>query len=239
MRINISSNFLVASLSSLLWRHNGGDGVSNHKPHDLLNHSFRRRSNKSSKLRVTGLCAGNSPVAGEFPAQMASNAENVSIWWHHRVIFCHLKWRQSRNQGICNFYPQSSKSVICIHWSICFSDTCTFFFLMRKWTFFVWALGHNGLSTKSLPVSMLPCCQLAIYEQYSVNSCGAHPPLMSSICATYKTNQLNRHGATERTWHKLRMTVWPWSLTFWPANIARHLVPRVLYLCRIWSESVK
>ena len=31
------------------------------------------------KLRVTGLCAGYSPVTGEFPAQMASNAENVSI----------------------------------------------------------------------------------------------------------------------------------------------------------------
>ena len=35
---------------------------------------------KTSKLRVTGLCTGNSPVNGEFPAQMASNAENVSIW---------------------------------------------------------------------------------------------------------------------------------------------------------------
>ena len=31
--------------------------------------------------------AGNSPVTGEFPAQMASNAENVSIWWRHRVMF--------------------------------------------------------------------------------------------------------------------------------------------------------
>ena len=29
-------------------------------------------------FRVTGLCAGNSPVTGEFPAQMTSNAENVS-----------------------------------------------------------------------------------------------------------------------------------------------------------------
>ena len=45
---------------------------------------FRRESKKTSKLRVTGLCAGNSPVTGEFPAQMASNAENVSIWWRHR-----------------------------------------------------------------------------------------------------------------------------------------------------------
>ena len=42
---------------------------------------FRRRSKKTSKLRVTGLCAGNSSVTGEFPAQKTSNAENVSIWW--------------------------------------------------------------------------------------------------------------------------------------------------------------
>ena len=34
---------------------------------------------KQSKLRVTGLCAGNSPVTGEFPARRTSNAENVSI----------------------------------------------------------------------------------------------------------------------------------------------------------------
>ena len=32
---------------------------------------------KPSKLRVTGLCVGNSPRTGEFPAQRASNAENV------------------------------------------------------------------------------------------------------------------------------------------------------------------
>ena len=38
---------------------------------------------KTSKLRVTSLCAGNSPVTGEFPAQMASKAENVSIWLRH------------------------------------------------------------------------------------------------------------------------------------------------------------
>ena len=40
---------------------------------------------KISKLRVTGLCAGNSPETGEFPAQMASNAEIVYIWWRHHV----------------------------------------------------------------------------------------------------------------------------------------------------------
>ena len=74
---------------SLQWCHNGRDDVSNHQPHDcLLNRIFRRRSKKTSKLRVTGLCAGNSPVTGEFPAQMASDAENVSIWWRHHVGVC-------------------------------------------------------------------------------------------------------------------------------------------------------
>ena len=69
---------------SLLWHHNGRDGVSNHQPHDcLLNRLFRSRSKKTSKLRVTGPCAENSPGTGEFPAQMTSNAENVSIWWRH------------------------------------------------------------------------------------------------------------------------------------------------------------
>ena len=78
------STHLTNRTNTLQWRHNGNDGVSNHQPHGcLLNRLFGRRSKKTSKLRVTGLCAGNSPGTGEFPAQMASNAENVSIWWRH------------------------------------------------------------------------------------------------------------------------------------------------------------
>ena len=85
---------------SLQWRHNGRDGVSNHQPHHcLLNRLFRRRSKKISKLRVTGLCAGNSPVTGEFSAQRVRNAENVSIWWRHHVtvllkVTSRIKWRR-------------------------------------------------------------------------------------------------------------------------------------------------
>ena len=70
----------------LRWRHNGHDGVSNHQsPHCLLNRLYECRSKKTSKFRVTGLCAGNSLGTGEFPAQMVSNAENASIWWRHHV----------------------------------------------------------------------------------------------------------------------------------------------------------
>ena len=47
---------------ALHWRHNDHDVVSNHQPHGyLLNRLFRRRSKKTSKLRVTGRCVGNSP----------------------------------------------------------------------------------------------------------------------------------------------------------------------------------
>ena len=61
------------------------DGVTNQQPHDcFLNRLFTLRSKKTSKVRATGLCAGNSPVTGEFPTQMSSNPENVSIWWRHR-----------------------------------------------------------------------------------------------------------------------------------------------------------
>ena len=80
-------------LISLQWRHNGRDDFSNHQPHDcLLNRLFWSISRKTSKLRVTGLCVGNSPVTGEFPSQRASNAENVSIWWRHHVNFAFTYW---------------------------------------------------------------------------------------------------------------------------------------------------
>ena len=85
------SLFIAASMRSLQWRHNERDGVSNYQPrHCLLNRFFKRRSKKTSMLRVTGLCVGNSPVTGEFPAQMASNTENVSILWRHHVIMFRL-----------------------------------------------------------------------------------------------------------------------------------------------------
>ena len=80
-------------LWSLQWRHNGRDSVSNHQPHDcLLNRLFGHRSKKTSKLHVTGLCEGNSPGTGEFPAQRASTAENASIWWRHHGYLTAPLW---------------------------------------------------------------------------------------------------------------------------------------------------
>ena len=80
----VNDTSLICIFSSawpLQWRHDERDSISNHQPHDcLLNRLFRRRSPKTSKLRVTGLCAGNSPETGAY------YAENVSIWWRHHDI---------------------------------------------------------------------------------------------------------------------------------------------------------
>ena len=75
----VSLNIAVSApekFFSLQWRHNGRDGISNHQLHDcLLSRLFRSTPKKISKLSVTGLCAGNSLVTGEFPTEMASNAK--------------------------------------------------------------------------------------------------------------------------------------------------------------------
>ena len=84
---------------SLQWRHNDRNGVSNHhRLHWLLKDLFGRKSKKTSKLRITGLCAGKSPVTDEFPAQKASDAENVSIWWRHHEhgLILILAWISTR-----------------------------------------------------------------------------------------------------------------------------------------------
>ena len=64
----------------LHWRNNYLDGVSNHQPHGcLLNRIYRRRSKETSKLRVTGVCVGNSPGPVDSPHKGQVTPKNVSI----------------------------------------------------------------------------------------------------------------------------------------------------------------
>ena len=104
----------VYILRSLQWRHNGRDSVSSHQPHEcLLNRLFGYRSKKTSKLHVIGLCAGNSPEIGEFPGQMASNAESVFIWWRHRVNDNATITKHDKTMYICEIYRISKSDC---HW---------------------------------------------------------------------------------------------------------------------------
>ena len=90
------------------WRHNGGDGVSNHQRLDyLLNRLSRRRSKRTSKLRVTGLCEWNSPMTGGFLSQRASNAENFSF---DNVIMV----RNSKNISLYILWEPALKTIIII-----------------------------------------------------------------------------------------------------------------------------
>ena len=63
-------------MTSLQWRHNGRDGVSNHQPHDcLLNRLFGRWSKKHQSSASLAFVYEEFTGDYEFPAQMASNAE--------------------------------------------------------------------------------------------------------------------------------------------------------------------
>ena len=76
---NVTASDAMSNVTLQL-RHNEGDGVSNHRcPDCLLHRLLRRKSKKTSKLRVTGLCEGNPLVIGRFPSQRDSNAENDFI----------------------------------------------------------------------------------------------------------------------------------------------------------------
>ena len=81
--------------SSLWWRHNDHDSVSNHQPHEcLFNRLFR--SKKTSKLRVTGLCVGNSPGPVNSPHEGPVTRkmfpfDDVIMWSTNH------KWQEIRN----------------------------------------------------------------------------------------------------------------------------------------------
>ena len=67
----LTSQACKITRNALHWRHNERDGVSNHQSRDcLLNRLFRRRSTKTSKLRITGLYVGNSPQKGPVRRKM-------------------------------------------------------------------------------------------------------------------------------------------------------------------------
>ena len=129
----------VATSNPLQWHRNGKDGVSNHQSHDcLLNRLFRRRSKKTSKSRVTGLCTGNLPVTSEFPAQMATNAENVSIWrLHHAPVnidAISLRWKWLISAGFT--YPHWPAKMLTTILCIIFAPVLTKKITVLEWSYY-------------------------------------------------------------------------------------------------------
>ena len=97
----------LACKQPLQWGYNERNGVSTNRRLDwLLNRLFRRKTMKVSKLRVIGLCEGNPPVTGVFPAQKASNAANVFIWWRHHET----------TEEVVNDLPEKRNNKQTRHW---------------------------------------------------------------------------------------------------------------------------
>ena len=125
----LDSSGACSTGNTLRWRHNERDGISNHQAHDcLLNHLFRCRSRKRSKLCITGLCAGNSLGTGEFPAQMASKVKKVSIWWRHHDFDFLLN---SNYDKTCCWHNRNIRGILS-QWNFVFTKKAPLFLACTK-----------------------------------------------------------------------------------------------------------
>ena len=136
----------------LRWRHNGHGGVSNHRPHHcLLDRLFGCRSKNTSKLRVPGLCVGNSP--GNSPHKWPVTRKmfpfddvtmfrylpcrcNVTIMVNV-IIVARLKEPRDHNVGILE--NKSTLLTISRLWRNCGPSSYRFNFLLywyAPWVFF-------------------------------------------------------------------------------------------------------
>ena len=120
---------------TLQWRHNGRGSVLDHQLHDcLLNFLFRRRSKKTSKLRVTGLCVGihrwpvNSPHKSRVTRKMFPFDDVIVTW---------PKFNDLTGRG-----RRISPSILCSHngkphrrWSVCNKNHIFVFVIARVCVF--------------------------------------------------------------------------------------------------------
>ena len=112
------TNDLGSSLppTALQWRHNRRDSVSNHRPHDCLRKRlFRRRSKKKSKLRVSGLSAGNKRrhTVNVSASYMGYEITNLSIngIWHAVIAF--VAWYIPFGPASWSLYRKRSMPEFC------------------------------------------------------------------------------------------------------------------------------
>ena len=153
----------IGKTEALQRRDSERDDVSNRQPHNyLLNHLFRRRSTKISKLRVSGLCEGNLPVTGQFPAQRASKGKNI--------VFITLKRKMNELSSCFGVLWSVFQFYICpvgIVWGIltCLQHFVVSFFLLNliiKINFHdqIWALMVPILETRHIrELSSRYCCR--------------------------------------------------------------------------------
>ena len=112
-------NRTISNISALRWRHNERDGVSNHQRLDcLLSRLFRRRSKKTSKLRVTGLCEENSLGDQWIPRTNGQWRRTwvhlmTSSWVKQSWRTCPISPQKKTQQGIIHVHNPSDIPFTC------------------------------------------------------------------------------------------------------------------------------
>ena len=149
-----------SGIGYVLQRHpNEHDGISNYRHLDcLLNRLFWHRSKKTSKLCITDICEGNSLVTGEFPTQRASNAENVSISWHHHELHEILRnwW--------CTVYPKKYAHGFCFAVLCCGYTLTDFPISIRLTSLALWQSNDCPSASKATLMNMDKYFMLIHYE---------------------------------------------------------------------------
>ena len=137
----------IIPIKTLQWGHNGCDSISNHQSHDcLLNRLFRRRSKKTSKLRVTGLCAGNSQGPVNSPHKWPVTQKMFPF---DDVIMNNTPWNMRMVCLLCFVFL----SVICIK---VINELTWFIFLILQGCFIgaVMKNNHHSPNTSEVPWSI-------------------------------------------------------------------------------------
>ena len=123
--MNVRVYVFLKSINSLQWRHNDHDGVSYHQPHGcLLNRLFRRRSKKTSKLRVSGLCVGNSPG----PVHMCCQLITIILTFTFSLTRCQVShalsnWLREQQRSHYLRYPNCASPEAIFPIYLCFAFT--------------------------------------------------------------------------------------------------------------------
>ena len=139
---------------TLRWRHNDHGGVSDHQPHHcLLNSLFWRRSKKTSKLRVTGLREGNSPVPVNSPHK--GPVTRKMFPFDDVIMICEVFYRFMQE---INTYPSLVHSC-CITWSCNNMKSCRTLFSQDSYAFLTFCICWNEMG-----------CQTFVWQQRSTNS---------------------------------------------------------------------
>ena len=204
---------------SLQWRHNGRDGISNHQPHHyLFNRLFRHSSKKTSKLRGTCLCAENSPMTGESPAQMASNAKDVSIWW--------------RDPDLCVWYAEMLYKWLT--WSVFAWEMNITLKTIKHFSVFDYIITHIGYHIEYMPIVYI----LSVMELMDTGLC-------LWISLNYKFQRVSYQGAVganESTLLRLLLVFilqdidWYVNSVNWP--ILRILLPGCWCPGALWCQII-